>query len=174
MIEQLSFDEMISDEKKAFDLLYPAICDIIMDVPMDSGILIFEELQNFSSVYFMDTSELFFRIRLRKKSRYILIPEEYVHLLPLGSEIQKTAGDAGMVRIVIQSYNDILKYTDVLRAILVQLYRNHLDFGCCGRYQECSDIGTCIHPDRRISLSCWYRYNLLQGKVFFGKNKNIT
>lgn len=174
MIEQLCFDEMVSDEKKAFDLLYPEICDIIMSAPMDSGVLIFEELKDFSSVYFMDTSELFFRIRLRKKSRYILIPDEYIYLLSSSIKTQKTQSEIGMTRILIQSCDDILKYTDVLRAILAQIYRNHLDFGCCGRYQECSDIGTCIHPDPRISLSCWYRYNLLHGKVFYGKHKNIT
>lgn len=176
MIEQLCFDEMISDEKKAFDLLYPELCDMIMGAPIDSGILIFEELQNFSSVYFMDKSNLLFRIRLRKESRYISIPQKYTYLLPSDIEFKNVKSDVGMVRVAIRAYTDILKYTAALRAILDQSYREHLDFnmGCCGRYQECSDAGTCVHPDSRVSLSCWYRHNLLQGKVFYGKNRNIT
>lgn len=174
MIEQLCFDEMIPDERKAFDLIYPEISDIIMGAPKDSGILIFEELQNFSSVYFMDTNELFFRIRLRKKSRYLLIPEKYRYLLPPDTETNKVESDAGMIRIVIHTYTDILKYTAVLRAILGQICRNYRNFGCCGRYLECSDTGTCIHPDPKFSLACWYRYSLMDGKIFYGKNKNIT
>lgn len=46
-------------------------------------------------------------------------------------------------------------------------------FGCCSRYVECSDAQKCIHPDLSIALSCQYRQNLLNGRIFYGKNKNI-
>lgn len=173
MMDQMCLDMVVSDERKAFDLIYPELSDIILNAPIDSGILIFEELKNFSSVYFMDSNELFFRIRLRKKSRYILVPENYMYLFPPDTETSMTKSDAGMVRIVIQSYEDILKYVSVLRAILDQICRNNRDFGCCGRYIECSDAGTCLHPDPKFSLGCWYRYHLDEGKVFYGKNRNI-
>lgn len=173
MIEQLCLDLMIPDEQKAFELAYPELKDIIFNAPMDTGILIFKELENCSSVYFLDSNELFFRIRLRKKSRYLLISERYEDLLPPDAEISSTKSDAGMVRIAIQTYEDILKYVPVLRAILERICRNHRDFGCCSRYEECSNAKTCIHPDPKFALGCWYHQNLIEGKIFYGENRNI-
>lgn len=46
-------------------------------------------------------------------------------------------------------------------------------FGCCGRYEACSDARECIHPDAAFALGCGYRQNLLAGRIFYGKNKNI-
>ena len=46
-------------------------------------------------------------------------------------------------------------------------------FGCCSRYEACSDAKECIHPDAAFAASCSYRQNLLVGRIFYGKNKNI-
>ncbi|MBQ3591050.1 MAG: hypothetical protein II979_03845, partial [Clostridia bacterium] len=46
-------------------------------------------------------------------------------------------------------------------------------FGCCSRYEACSDARECIHPDAAFALGCGYRQNLLAGRIFYGKNKNI-
>ena len=173
MMEQMSLDLLIPDEQQAFELVYPELKDILFDAPMDSGILIFQELGNCSSVYFLDANELFFRIRLRKKSRYILIPDRYEDLLPPDAKVSRTTSDAGMVRIAIQSYTDILQFVPVLRAVLQRICRRHRDFGCCGRYEQCSDAKKCLHPDPKFALGCWYQQNLLEGKIFYGKNKNV-
>lgn len=173
MMEQMCLDIIIPEERKAFELVYPELKDIIYNAPMDSGILIFQEIANCSSVYFLDSSEIYFRVRLRKKTRYILIPEEFIDLLPPGTEITRTKADAWMVRLPMESCEDILRYVPALRAILEQLCRRHRDFGCCGRYEACSDAKTCIHPDPKFALGCMYRQNLLAGKIFYGKNRNI-
>ena len=44
-------------------------------------------------------------------------------------------------------------------------------FGCCGRYEQCSDAKRCIHPDALYSLTCSYRKNLEAGRIFYGKNR---
>lgn len=172
MMEQMCLDILIPEEQKAFELVYPELKSVIFDATMDSGVLIFQELGNCSSVYFLDPNELFFRIRIRKKSRYLLIPEAFEDTLPADAVVSRTASDAGMVRIAIQSYEDILKYSDTLRTILARLCRRHRDFGCCSRYEQCSDAKTCLHPDPKFALGCWYQQNLLEGKIFYGKNKN--
>ena len=172
-MEQICLDIMLPEEQKAFELVYPELKDVIYNAPMDSGILIFQEIGNCSSVYFLDSSEIYFRIRLRKKTRYLLISEEFVDLLPPDTEVTKTKSDAGMVRLNMQTYEDILRYVQLLRAILERLCRRHRDFGCCGRYLACSDAKTCIHPDPKFALGCMYRQNLRDGKVFYGKNRNI-
>lgn len=174
MIEQLSLDMMISDEQRAFDLAYPVLKDIIFNAPMDAQILVFQELENCSSVYFLDTNEIFFRIRLRKKSRYISISNRYEDLLPPDTIVSRVMSEAGMVRIAIQTCEDILKYVPVLRAVLERICRNHRDFGCCSRYEACSDAKTCVHPDPKFALGCWYQQNLLEGKIFYGKNKTVN
>lgn len=46
-------------------------------------------------------------------------------------------------------------------------------FGCCSRFNECSDALCCVHENKFYSKACMYRMNLSQGKVFYGTNKNI-
>lgn len=46
-------------------------------------------------------------------------------------------------------------------------------FGCCSKYNECSNLKKCVHKDKLYSRSCWYRQNLESGKIFYGVNKNI-
>jgi hypothetical protein len=46
-------------------------------------------------------------------------------------------------------------------------------FGCCSRYEKCSDMKRCIHPDKLIARGCEYRSHLVDGRIFYGKNRNI-
>lgn len=174
MMEQMCFDTIESDEQKAFELVYPHLKDIIFDAPLDSGILVFQELANYSSVYFLNSNELFFRIRLRKKSRYIGLPASCERDLPAGTVISRTKAEENMIRVHIQNYDDILNYLPALRTLLMSLCRKYRDVGCCGRYEKCSDAKECIHPDPKFALRCWYRLNLVEGKIFYGKNRNIS
>ena len=173
MMEQMSLEDMVPEERRAYDLLYPQLSDIIFDAPIESGVLVFEEQSNYSSVYFLDGNELFFKIRIRKKSRYFVIAEEFADTLPEDAVISRTKSDEGRIRIALQSYEDILKYVNTFRAILTRLCGRHREIGCCGRYLQCSDAGKCLHPDPKVALSCWYQQNLRDGKIFYGKNKNI-
>lgn len=46
-------------------------------------------------------------------------------------------------------------------------------FACCNSFVACSDVGHCIHEHDRFYNGCYYRTNLEQGKIFYGKNKNV-
>ena len=46
-------------------------------------------------------------------------------------------------------------------------------FGCCARYEKCSDAKKCVHENRLYALGCAYYHNLREGRIFYGKNKNI-
>ncbi len=46
-------------------------------------------------------------------------------------------------------------------------------FGCCDMFNACSDAKKCIHENRFYSTACAYRHNLEQGRIFYGKNRNI-
>lgn len=173
MIEQISFDTGLSDERKAFNLIYPELCDIIDNAPMESKVLVFEELSDFSSVYFLSSNLLLFQIRLRKKSRYLLIPYEYAETLPPETPTKKGNADGSMIRVLLQSPEDVLLYVPMLRSILHDTSRRYVEFGCCSRYEACSDAKKCIHPDIKFALGCFYRKNLRDGKIFYGRNRNI-
>lgn len=173
-MEQMCFDMDVSDERRAFELLYPHISDLIYDAPIDSGVLLFREIENCSSIYFLNPSLIFFQIRLRKKTRYLLIPEEYSTELPSNTHVSRTKSANGMVRVSINSPEDIILYVHILRTILNRIARRYQIFGCCSRYEACSDAKKCIHPDIKTALGCQYRQNLIQGKIFYGKNRNTN
>lgn len=46
-------------------------------------------------------------------------------------------------------------------------------FACCSHFVECSDAKKCVHPNKLYGCACYYKVNLDQGKIFYGKNKNI-
>ena len=46
-------------------------------------------------------------------------------------------------------------------------------FGCCHRYVECSDARKCIAPDQIHAKGCYYKENLENGRIFYGKNATI-
>ncbi len=172
-MEQLSFDMEISDERKAFELVYPGLADLIYNAPMESEIIGFKELDDYSSVYFISSQKILFRIRFRKKSRYLSISEQFAKSLPEGTSVKRNLSDLGMVRISLSTPEDILNYLPALRDILVHVMRKYATFGCCGRYEACSDEKKCIHPDIKFALGCIYRRNLMDGKIFYGKNRNV-
>lgn len=71
--------------------------------------------------------------------------------------------------------------SEVLIPFLLSLVESALDgyrtnqpqFGCCHRYDECSNVRKCIHPNMLYSTACSYRANLESGRVFYGSNKNV-
>lgn len=47
-------------------------------------------------------------------------------------------------------------------------------FDCCSRYMECSNKKSCIHPDYLYaSGACNYKKQLENGRIFYGKNRNV-
>lgn len=160
-------------EWEIFKLIYPQLSDLLHGADIDSGVLIFQEIANRSSVYFLSPACRFFQIRFRKKSRYILIPDIYTADIPDGYQIQVTKSDEGFVRALISDVNEVIPLVPLLRTILSNLTRQYHTFGCCSRYEQCSDAKKCIHPNPVFALGCAYRANLESGKIFYGKNRNI-
>lgn len=46
-------------------------------------------------------------------------------------------------------------------------------FGCCSQFVKCSDAKRCLHANKLYATACQYRHNLENGRIFYGKNKNI-
>ncbi len=68
---------------------------------------------------------------------------------------------------------DISKFILPFLKYALEVYKPDKTFACCSRYVECSDAKKCLHPNPIYSKQCWYRDNLENNKIFYGKNKNI-
>lgn len=46
-------------------------------------------------------------------------------------------------------------------------------FGCCSRFEQCSDAKKCVHDNVLYGTACMYYWHLKRGEIFYGKNKNV-
>lgn len=160
-------------EREAFDIILPHLVDILAEHNLGTDALIFETLKDNSSVYFLSSGCMVFHIRIRKVTWYVSIPETMRNLLPANAETSSTASEPNIIRVKLTSPQDILTYRDALQETLRDQISQYRSFGCCGRYVQCSDARRCVHPDPKEAIGCWYKTNLLAGRIFYGKNKNV-
>lgn len=159
-------------EQKAFDCILPELADVLQELNAKPEFLEFATLKNYSSAYLLKQSNVVFRVKLRKKSTYIFISEDYASLIPADAKTSKIKSDPWVIRVHIQKPEDILICKDAIRESLRHEILTIHTFDCCGRYEECSDALRCIHPDPKMSIGCTYKRNLAKGRVFYGKNCN--
>lgn len=50
----------------------------------------------------------------------------------------------------------------------LELYEPTWTFGCCSKYEQCSDARKCIHDYKLYAKGCQYRKNLENGLIFYG------
>lgn len=88
-------------------------------------------------------------------------------------EIKDVKNPANYKSIKFGSSQDGLEY---LRIISVGFSKNFVPserFGCCHLYEKCSDAGKCLAADVFHARGCFYRDNLENGRIFYGKNANV-
>lgn len=108
----------------------------------------------------------------RQKS-HVTIPVKYEHMIPANVSTSHLRSDPYYVRLPLADAESIVSYAPLLSAILDDMIDAlPTDFGCCSRYEACSDAGKCINPDQELSTHCYYKRNLRHGKIFYGRNKN--
>ena len=88
----------------------------------------------------------------------------------------KSEKAAGTIRIRIKKSSPMLtKYLYHNTIYCLQGYVSKASrFGACSRFIECSDAKRCVHENKLYSKACMYRDNLDQGRIFYGKNRNIN
>lgn len=94
---------------------------------------------------------------------------------PTGAEIKELKSDKINVHALLPS--DSPELVEYIKKSTKYAYANYVSkassFGCCSRYNECSDARRCIHPNKLFGKACMYRKNLDAGRIFYGKNRNI-
>ena len=62
----------------------------------------------------------------------------------------------------------------VIKSVLDKYFTEGSDaFGCCSRYEKCSDAKKCLHENKLYARNCIYGAHLVEGRIFYGKNRNI-
>lgn len=87
-------------------------------------------------------------------------------------ETSKTQGRS----IVVESADDSLY--DFFAALLQQAVDDYETptndaFGCCSKWEKCSDEKMCLHHNLLYAKRCMYRKHLEAGRIFYGKNRNV-
>ena len=87
-------------------------------------------------------------------------------------EVPKTQGRS----IIVESTDNSL--SGFFEALLQQAVGNHETpaddaFGCCSKWEKCSDEKMCLHHNLLYAKRCMYRKHLEAGRIFYGKNRNV-
>ena len=165
-------------EQEAFDLVAPALKEMLVADNLSADYLFFKQSKTdnaqYSSAYLFNENSLFCRISFRGKQTYFSVPSKYEELIPADVEYKIQKSDPNYCRISIASPDELANHLELLKKILeMQVDAYPADFGCCSRYEACSDAMKCIHPNPDMAIRCTYRKNMKKGKIFYGKNKNI-
>ena len=87
----------------------------------------------------------------------------------------KSDKEAGTVKIRLKKTSPNL--TEYIRRNTIYCIKGYVSkaarFGCCSYFEKCSDAQKCVHENKLYSKACIYRENLDQGRIFYGKNRNI-
>ena len=183
-MEQISFENLyekadyLEKEQGGFQLVKSALEATLAKDNLAPQCIIYRagnaEKSQYSSVYLFNENCIFCRICFRGKQHYLSVPAKYESRIPDGINYKILTSDPSYCRIPLNSVDDLRLHETMLCEILdAQIDTFPVEFGCCSRYEACSDAMKCIHPDSDMAIKCAYRKNLKQGKVFYGKNKNI-
>lgn len=169
-------DICIAKEREAYMLVEPALCETLKKDNLSPKSILFRvgapQKSQFSSVYLFNEGNLLFRICFRGKQNYISVPTQYKNIIPAEFEYRVPSSESEGCRIAVSAPRDIAKMAEFLCKIVeAQTDTYPADFGCCSRYEACSDAGRCIHPNPDMAIRCIYQKNLKKGKIFYGKNK---
>lgn len=113
--------------------------------------------------------KLIARIKTSGSVQYISLPGSSRRTLEEHRVPFSTVKADEYLRISIDDF--LSKNDEGIRKAINDIFLNALNFpsfGCCGRYQECSEKGECIHPDiLYASAACQYKRHLDNGENFY-------
>lgn len=126
-----------------------------------------------------NTGELLFaRLKTSGKLHYLSFPLRYAKDFDLAGISYSKVQSEDFIRIDLSQFWSIvndsefkISFGKILDKIFVGVFSFEA-FGCCHKYEACSDAKKCLHQDLAYATACMYRKNLEQGRIFYGKNKN--
>jgi len=144
------------------------ICEIIKESGRDISKVKISHTKAYTNITFFNFP--YIRVKMGPKSKYIAIPNHLNYMLSFYGINATESG--GWYRINLNNADDVYKLSKLLFEIFDYCCIKSVGetFGCCSRYTECSDAKACLQEHEQWSKGCSYRKNLINGKIFYGKN----
>lgn len=115
-----------------------------------------------------------FRLKLRGKQQYILLPMVFSDLLEGDFHSAPLPSEGKYLRLPVDDRHPISSYKNFLIRVAGETVNRYpKEWDCCSLYQQCSDVKACVLEDKELALRCGYRKILNSGRIFYGKNRNI-
>ena len=118
-------------------------------------------------------------LRVEFKTNYInlMIPFRLFDVLPTPTNSGIKMDDkSNFATIRIDTLS--VEIFDYIEQAMINSYANYSSsqdsFACCSSYEYCSDQMYCVHENLLYAKKCIYRRNLEAGKIFYGKNCNVS
>lgn len=113
-----------------------------------------------------------------KRKGLVSKPSDCVEKIIIEKKIDKDTGETYEVKKLKHQFAlDSISVVPYIKEIIdysMLHYRAKEKFGCCCKYNVCSDNKKCVHKNKfYASRCCWYYGNLDKGNIFYGKNRNI-
>lgn len=164
-----------ASEEWIYQQLYNSLSAVILGNNLDLQKLKFDRRDKYSSVWY-DT-QMAFRICWQGKLHHFSVADTYIS--KANPEILQYVTRSGHVTGFTNfeftpTIEGIAFFADFLSSVLDQAINSITkEFDCCSRYEECSNARKCINPNPDMALGCGYRKIMKQGRIFYGKNRNI-
>lgn len=106
------------------------------------------------------------------RTRYAYFSKQYTRQLEKCAVPVINMSDSSK-KISVQDLIAALSNTNLAQELYEACLATSDPFGCCASYVECSDAGKCVKTDAMVFGRCQYRKNLMEGRIFYGKNANL-
>lgn len=171
-------------EISTFNLLLPALKSCLLANNAGEDNIRIGIGMNYSSVSYLKpdpydpnkpkTEQLAFRICCRGKKQYFGISKTYDKCIPSELREQCTETNDGFINFNFEiTDHSIMNCAPTLVSVLEEVtYSSSKEFDCCSRFEECSNVRKCIHPNPALATSCGYRKVMKSGRIFYGENRN--
>lgn len=171
----LSLFSTLTNEEEVFNVLKPSFNNILQKNNANTDKLWIKKGKSYSSIWY-DT-QMAFRICCCGECCYFGISSAFAPYIPepLVSHISKTQKTLGFINLEFEpTIEQVNLFTNFLCSLIdISIDAIPKQYDCCSRFNECSDIRHCIHPNPDMAVVCGYRKILKQGKIYYGHNRNV-
>lgn len=171
--EQLQMDAFLSPEEQFFHDIHQSLVDVIdlNRVPLEY--LSFDERKAYYAITYRGSVVARFKFKRAKAAAYIEFPEKVLEAAEASSLTAKVKDSMAKfefsdISLAAQNFGPLC-----CKALDYVINQYPKGFDCCSRFEACSDAKGCIHPDPHFAADCGYRRILKDGRIFYGKNRNV-
>lgn len=93
--------------------------------------------------------------------------------IPQNIKIEYIKNPTNFVKLTFNSSDEGIEFLKAVTLKFAEEYIPAERFGCCHLYEKCSDSTKCLAIDKFHAKGCFYRENLENGRIFYGKNQTL-